>query len=84
MDGLDPAKAEALRQAIADLIEQPMITRWVVVAETIDRDGSMNLADVTSPGLAYWDFTGMLTAALQGREAQPMWSYDDSEDVDYT
>ena len=67
-------------QALIDLTESERVTRWVVVAEIINRDGSQCLADITSPGLPYWDFTGMLTSALQGREAQPTWSAGGDDD----
>lgn len=77
---LDPAKAALVQQSIADLLDVPIVTRWVVVAEVITEDGEQELHDVTSPGMPYWDFTGMLTAAAQGREAQPMWSYDEDDD----
>ena len=74
------AKAATAQDAIADLLEVPMVTRWVVVAETIDANGERCLADITSPGLAYWDATGMLIAAAQGRAAQPMWSLADDDE----
>lgn len=77
---LDAKHSEAVATAIANLCGAAMVTRWVVVAEVVGSDGSLGLADVTSPGLAYWDFGGMLTAALQGREAQPVWSYNPDEE----
>lgn len=76
---LDPKAQADLHRAIADAIGEPMVTRYVVVAEVITVDGEQSLADLTSPSLPYWDFTGMLTSALQGREAQPMWSYREDE-----
>lgn len=79
---LDSQRTTALQQAIADLTGVSMVTRYVVVAEVVNEDGSLGLADVTSPGMPYWDFTGMLTAALQGREAQPMWAHDPDGDDD--
>lgn len=77
---IDPAKTAKAHDAISDLLGVPMVTRWVIVAECINEDGEQELADITSPGLPYWDFTGMLTSAVQGREAQPMWSYDGEDD----
>lgn len=76
---MDATKASALQYALTDLLDVSMVTRYVIVAEVISDDGSQSLADLTSPGLPYWDFTGMLTFALQGREAQPMWSARDDE-----
>lgn len=78
---LDHNAQSDLQQAIAAAIDVPMVTRYVVVAEIITSDGEQCLADLTSPGLPYWDFTGMLTAAMQGREAQPMWSYNEPEEA---
>ena len=77
---LDPNAQADLQGAIAAAIDVPMVTRYVVVAEAITSDGEQQLADLTSPGLPFWDFIGMLTSALQGREAQPLWSYDDIEE----
>lgn len=51
-------------------------------AEVIDADGSRGLADCTSPGLAYWDVTGMLTSVLQHRAGQPNWTIPDDDDDD--
>lgn len=79
---MDPKKLAAFEAALADLLGSAMVPRWVVVAETFESDGTLCLADLTSPGLAYWDFTGMLTAAAQGRSAQPAWSYASENDED--
>ena len=76
------ADAEAVTSAAETLLGVPMVTRWVLVAEIIDADGSRGLADCTSPGLAYWDVTGMLTSALQTRASQPIWTIDDDTEGD--
>ena len=82
MSELDAQHSEAVATAIANLCGAAMVTRWVVVAEVVSNAGTIGLADCTSPGMPYWDFAGMLTSALQGREAQPMWSYDPDDEDD--
>lgn len=77
---IDPAAIGRLQQAVQDITGASMVTRFVVVAETVGDDGELLLSDITSPGLPYWDFTGMLTAAAQGREAQPMRAYSDEDE----
>ena len=40
-----------------------MVTRWVLVAEVIDTDGSDSLRITSSPGMSQWDRLGMHTFA---------------------
>lgn len=40
-----------------------MVTRWVLVAEVIDTDGSYSLRITSSPGMSQWDQLGMHTFA---------------------
>ena len=76
---INPDAYANLQDAITTITEASMVTRWVLIAEVIDDNGERNLADLTSPDLAYWDVAGMCTATIQGRETQPMWSYDEDE-----
>ena len=78
---IDNTKAAALEAAITDTIDAAeMTTRWVVVAETIDADGTLSLASLSSPGLPLWVRSGMLRWEADTLAGQPVWSYDEAED----
>lgn len=71
-------KAAAIEAAITDALDAEMTTRWVVVAETIDADGTPSLASLSSPGLPLWVRSGMLRWEADTLAGQPLWT--DAED----
>ena len=74
---IDNTKVAALEAAITDILGAEMTTRWVVVAETIDADGTPSLASLSSPGLPLWVRSGMLRWEADTLAGQPVWSYDE-------
>ena len=79
---IDNTKAIALEAAITDNLDAKMTTRWVVVAETIDADGTSSLASLCSPGLPLWVRSGMLRWEADTLAGQPTWSYAEDDDDD--
>ena len=71
-------KAAAIEAAITDALDAEMTTRWVVVAETVDADGTPSLASLSSPGLPLWVRSGMLRWEADTLAGQPLWT--DAED----
>ena len=71
-------KVAAIEAAITDAFDAEMTTRWVVVAETIDADGTPSLASLSSPGLPLWVRSGMLRWEADTLAGQPLWT--DAED----
>ena len=71
-------KVAAIEAAITDAFDAEMTTRWVVVAETIDADGTPSLASLSSPGLPLWVRSGMLRWEADTLAGQPLWN--DAED----
>ena len=63
-----------LTDAIAAQLDVPMVTRWVLVAETIEEDGEPAVHALTSPGLPLWAKYGLLSWEAQGAVPQPSWS----------
>ena len=52
-----------LELAVAAHCGQPMVTKWVLVAEVIEKDGSRTLKVISSPDIPGWDKVGMLQTA---------------------
>ena len=77
---IDDTKVAALEAAITDTFNAEMTTRWVVVAETIDADGTPSLASLNSPGLPVWVRSGMLRWEADTLAGQPVWSYAEDDD----
>ena len=77
---IDNTKVAALEAAIADTLGAAMTTRWVVVAETIDADGTPSLASLSSPGLPLWVRSGMLRWEADTLAGQPVWGYADDDE----
>ena len=77
---IDDTKVAALEAAITDTFNAEMTTRWVVVAETIDADGTPSLASLNSPGLPVWVRSGMLRWEADSLAGQPVWSYAEDDD----
>ena len=71
-------KTAAIEAAITDALDAEIATRWVVVAETIDADGTPSLASLSSPGLPLWVRSGMLRWEADTLAGQPLWT--DAED----
>ena len=74
------AEILALEAAITDALDAKMATRWVVVAEIIDADGTPSLASLNSPGLPLWVRSGMLRWEADTLAGQPVWSYAEDDD----
>jgi hypothetical protein len=62
LDGIIP---EAFRQH-----EGSMVTKWVLLAEVIDKDGDRGLWTMAPSGLKPWESVGMLAFAQQTEQAQ--------------
>ena len=77
---IDNTKVAALEAAITDALNAEMATRWVVVDETIDADGTPSLASLSSPGLPLWVRSGMLRWEADTLAGQPVWSYAEDDD----
>lgn len=63
----DPETEAAIVDAVSSVLHDrrdEMITKLIVVAETIDGTGQTALWHCASRGLAFWDEAGMLTFAL--------------------
>lgn len=61
----------AVRDAIADYAGSPIVTRYVVIAETVDPDsGEPQLGSFGSPDLSPWDAIGMVRCMAAAGEAQ--------------
>ena len=73
---------QALQTAVGNLVDSPMVTRWVVVAETMEDDGSVCLVNITSPGLAPYVASGMMRWEADALAAQPRWTVYASADAD--
>jgi hypothetical protein len=70
---LGAAIERALNDAIAGVFaqhEQSMVTKWVMLAETMDGAGERGLWPMTSDGVQAWDTVGMLSHALHLQQAQ--------------
>lgn len=55
----------SLADGIAKALSSDMITRWVVVIESIDENGDKGLWSVAQEDMRIWDSFGLLTSALQ-------------------
>lgn len=77
---IDDTKVAALEAAITDTLGAEMATRWVVVAETIDADGTPSLASLSSPGLPLWVRSGMLRWEADTLAGQPVWTDEDADE----
>lgn len=54
---------EEMDKAIRDVLaknEKSIVTKWVLVVETVDESGETGLWGLTSPGCRAWDSLGML------------------------
>ena len=69
----------AIQQAVSDVTGDPIVTRYVIVAETIDEDGAPALVSLTSPGLPLWVASGMLRWQADTMGGQPGWTHDEDE-----
>jgi hypothetical protein len=68
-----PDLQDALGDALSDTfrrVEAGMLTRWVVLAESIDEDGQRGLWLITQEDARAWDTIGMLTYALHLEQAR--------------
>lgn len=69
-----------LTDAIAAQLGVPMVTRWVLVAETIEDDGEPTVHSLTSPGLPLWQRYGLLQWDAQSWVPQPLWSHTEGDE----
>lgn len=63
------AMADAVQQAIADIYEGNLVTRWIVLAEVIEPEGERALVTTRQEDMRAWDSLGMLTFAVQLEQA---------------
>lgn len=68
-----------LEQTIANILDAAIVTRYVIVAETIDPDGTPSLASLKSPGLPIWIASGMLRWEADTMAGQPIWTEPDDD-----
>lgn len=70
----------AMHSALSDIARDDskvMVTKWVVVMEIIDENGTPQLWSLNSPGLPMWDQKGMLQFRQEMLIAQPALDEDD-------
>lgn len=73
-----------LAAIIAETFSVPMVTRYAMVVEYIDTDGSRGINVLSSAGMASWDATGFLRvgADIVSQSMQGMTVEYDLDDVD--
>lgn len=57
---------------ILQKVEPGMVTKWVVLAETIDTDGDRGLWCFCNQGATAWDTLGLLQFALHREQAKTL------------
>lgn len=60
---------DAITSAIQS-VEPSMVTKWVVLVETIDTDGDRGLWTVANEGATPWDSLGLLQHAVHLEQAR--------------
>ena len=53
-------------------VEPGMVTKWVILAETIDADGDRGLWSLCSESATAWDTLGLLQFALHREQAKAL------------
>lgn len=76
----DAEAIATIEQAIIAGTDAQLVTRFVVVAETIDPDGTPSLLSLKSPGLPLWVASGMLRWEADTMSGQPIWTADHTLD----
>lgn len=66
-DDVDDALRDVIRKQ-----ETSMVTRWVVLVETIDEEGARGLWQLASSQNMQWDTKGMLQQAMDWEAAKTM------------
>lgn len=80
MDGdLQRAVGDAVSTAL-QTVENGLLTRWVLLAESIDAEGGRGLWLVAPEDACAWDSIGMLTYALHMEQARVVKRELDGED----
>lgn len=64
---------ERLQDTIADAVRPEMVTKWIVIVETIDADGTRGLWTSQPASMRPWEELGMLQYASDH-------VYDDEDD----
>jgi hypothetical protein len=77
---IEGTQLTALQTAISNILDAPIVSRFVLVAETIDADGITSLQSLKSPGLPIWVASGMLRWEADTMAGQPGWTAPDDED----
>ena len=75
----DPNAERELRDAIAKAVDSPIISRYVIVFESVEEDGRPCIGRLPSPGLPMWMQMGMLNFEASGLTAQPLWTNTDED-----
>ena len=57
---MDDDFVPALAEAITRVASGPLVTKWVVIAETVNSEGDRELERFTPPDVSSWDVIGML------------------------
>lgn len=62
-----PPLAKAVEEAITSIVSDhnEIITKWVVVAETVNQDGVMGVWTITPHGQPVWNAMGLLEFAMK-------------------
>ena len=76
------SSADPIADAIAERMEAPMVTHYVVVAALIDENGTETTACIPSPGLPLWMQHGLLAYEAAASVPQPIYQLAEDEDDD--
>lgn len=71
--------ADAVQTAVSEVYPGDIVTRWVVLAESIDRDGERAMIMVAQQDMRSWDTLGMLHHAIRREEVASHWNDEESE-----
>ena len=72
--------SDRMEDAISEVLDGRIVTRWVLVAEAIEDDGEPSVHSLTSPGLPLWQRFGLLQWDAQSWVPQPLWSHNPEDD----
>ena len=74
--------ADPIADAIAECMEAPIVTHYVVVAAVINTEGVEETALIPSPGLPRWMQHGLLAYEAAASVPQPFYQLHEDEDDD--
>lgn len=58
----------ALEEAITKRVSGTLVTKWMLLAETVDDNGDTSFESIASDGMSIWDQMGFLAFEARFRE----------------